>query len=58
MKKNSTAAISPLSHFFRNSSEAEKMALYSLASSIAIDSQRKVLEEAKSIKDAKTGASA
>ncbi|MHC8320271.1 hypothetical protein ACYZT4_06170 [Pseudomonas sp. GB2N2] len=58
MKNNSTAAASPLSSFFRDNSEADKRAAYSSASSKAIDSQRKVLEEAKSIKEARNNACA
>lgn len=56
MKNTSTAAASPLSSFFRNNSEADMRAAYSSASSKAIDSQRKVLDEAKSIKEAKDNA--
>lgn len=52
MKKVSANA-SPLSSFFRNTSESDKHAAYSSASLKAIDSQRKVIEEAKSIKEAK-----
>jgi hypothetical protein len=51
--KTVSANASALSSFFRNTSESDKRAAYSSASSKAIDSQRKVLEEAKSIKDAK-----
>jgi len=49
---------SPLSSFFRNTSDDEKRAAYSSASSKAIDSQRKVIEEAKSIKEAKNSSCA
>ncbi len=44
---------SPLSNFFRNVSESDKRAAYTSAASKAIESQRKVLEEAKSIREAR-----
>ncbi|MFI8737161.1 hypothetical protein ACIGKM_14700 [Ectopseudomonas toyotomiensis] len=44
---------SPLSTFFRNSSDTAKRAAYGAAAERAIESQRKVLEEAKSIREAK-----
>ncbi|MCY1262570.1 hypothetical protein D9M68_565620 [compost metagenome] len=44
---------SPLSTFFRSSSDTAKRAAYGAAAERAIESQRKVLEEAKSIREAK-----
>jgi len=46
----STAATSALSNFFRNISDAAKLAAYSSASANAIASQRRVIEEARSIR--------
>lgn len=54
--KSPSANASPLSSFFRNNSESDKHAAYSSASSKAIDSQRRVIEEAKNIKEAKNTA--
>lgn len=51
MKKVHAASPSPLSSFFRSNSDAAKRAAYGAASARAIESQRKVLEEAKSIRE-------
>lgn len=56
--KTVSANASPLSSFFRNTSESDKREAYHLASSKAIDSQRKVLEAAKSLKEAQASACA
>lgn len=42
---------SPLSTLFRNSSDTAKRAAYGAAAERAIESQRKVLEEAKLIRE-------
>jgi len=44
---------SPLSAFFRSSSDTAKRAAYGAAAERAIESQRKVLEKAKLIREAK-----
>lgn len=51
MKRVHAGSSSPLSTFFRNNSDAAKRAAYSAASARAIESQRKVLEEAKNIRE-------
>lgn len=51
MRKGKAAAASPLSSFFRNHSEAVKHEAYSSASVSAIESQKRVIEEAKAIKE-------
>jgi hypothetical protein len=44
---------SPLSTFFRSSSDTAKRAAYGAAAERAIESQRRVLEKAKLIREAK-----
>ncbi|WP_324733772.1 hypothetical protein [Pseudomonas paeninsulae] len=53
MKKVLAGSSSPLSSFFRSNSDAAKRAAYGAASARAIESQRKVLEEAKSIRESR-----
>ncbi|UXJ54876.1 hypothetical protein [Pseudomonas citronellolis] len=56
--KKVPAAPSALSNFFRNTSDAAKRAAYSSASSSAIESQRRVIEEARNLKEAREHACA
>jgi len=50
MKRVHAGNPSPLSSFFRSNSDAAKRAAYGAASARAIESQRKVLEQAKNIR--------
>lgn len=50
MKTVPEVPVSPLASFFNCSSESVKRAAYSAALSEAVESQRRVLEEAKRIK--------
>lgn len=51
MKRVPAAPASPLSSFFKHRSAAVKRAAYNTATETAIASQRRVLEEAKAIKE-------
>lgn len=51
MKRVPAATASPLSSFFKHRSAAVKRAAYSTATDSAIASQRRVLEEAKAIRE-------